>query len=109
GGGTAQVSVTAAPVSTPVSNVAEEAIHAKQNPDSIKIFSQQASQEVQSVRFPVGATFGDFKVEVHYPDGFTRFVTKKAILTTPESPASAILTADHGKLTGLRPGKTAII
>ena len=59
----------------------------------------------QTVRFPVGATFTDFKVEVHYPDGYTRFVTKKAMLTTPEPPAErALLTADHGKLVGLRPG-----
>ena len=40
------------------------------------------------MRFPVGATFTDFKVEVHYPDGYTRFVTKKALLRTPE-PASS--------------------
>ena len=78
-------------------------------PDWVKIFSQQGSQQVQSVRFPVGATFTDFKVEVHYPDGFVRFVTKKAFSTTPDSPATAPLTADHGKLTGLRPGKTKII
>ncbi len=80
----------------------------KQKPDWVKIFSQQGSQKVQSVRFPVGATFTDFKVEVHYPDGYTRFVTKKAFLTTPDSPATAPLTADHGKLTGLRSGKTNI-
>jgi hypothetical protein len=80
----------------------------KQKPDWVKIFSQQGSQQVQSVRFPVGAAFTDFKVEVHYPDGYVRFVTKKALLTTPDSPATAPLTADHGKLTGLRPGKTKI-
>jgi hypothetical protein len=80
----------------------------KQKPDWVKIFSQQGSQHVQSVRFPVGATFTDFKVEVHYPDGYTRFVTKKAFLTTPDSPGTAPLTADHGKLIGLRTGKTKI-
>jgi hypothetical protein len=80
----------------------------KQKPDWVKIFSQQGSQQVQLVRFPVGATFTDFKVEVHYPDGYTRFVTKKAFLTTPDSPATAPLTADHGKLIGLRPGKTKV-
>ena len=74
----------------------------------MKIFSQQGSLQIQSVRFPVGATFTDFKVEVHYPDGYTRFVTKKALLTTPDSPATAPLAADHGKLTGLRLGKTKI-
>ena len=92
------------------------------HPDWIKIFSQQGPTEVRSVRFPVGAKFTDFKVEVHYPDGFTRFVMKKALLTTPESAAnlpspsgrgaggegSALLTADHGTLVGLRPGKTKV-
>ena len=62
----------------------------RQKPDWVKIFSQQGPQQVQQVRFPVGATFTDFKVEVHYPDGYTRFVTKKAILRTPEPPSSAI-------------------
>jgi hypothetical protein len=79
-----------------------------QNPDWVKIFSQQGPQQVQQVRFPVGATFSDFKVEVHYPDGYTRFVTKKAVLRTPEPPADALLTADHGKFLGLRPGSTNV-
>ena len=77
-------------------------------PDWVKIFSQQGPQQVQQVRFPVGATFTDFKVEVHYPDGYTRFVTKKAILRTPEPPSSALLTAEHGKFLGLRPGSTKV-
>jgi hypothetical protein len=79
-----------------------------QKPDWVKIFSQQGPQQVQSIRFPAGATYTDFKVEVHYPDGYTRFVTRKAVLTTPESPSSAPLTADHGRLVGLRPGKTRV-
>ena len=73
-----------------------------QRPDWVKIFSQQGVQQVQQVRFPVGATFSDFKVEVHYPGDYTHFVTKKAVLRTPEPPAGALLTADHGKLLGLR-------
>lgn len=77
-------------------------------PDWVKIFSQQGSQQVQNVRFPVGAAFTDFKVEVHYPDGYTRFVTKKALLRTPEPPSSAILTAEHGQFLGLRPGSTQV-
>ena len=77
-------------------------------PDCVKIFSQQGPQQVQQVRFPAGATFSDFKVEVHYPDGYTRFVTKKALLRTPEPPSSAILPADHGKFLGLRPGSTEV-
>jgi hypothetical protein len=77
-------------------------------PDLVKIFSQQGSQQVQNVRFPVGAVFTDFKVEVHYPDGFTRFVTKKAVLRTKEPAASAPLTAEHGKFVGLRPGSTEV-
>ena len=46
-------------------------------PDWVKIYSQQGPQQVQDVRFAVGVTFTDFKVEVHYPDGYTRFVTQK--------------------------------
>ena len=77
-------------------------------PDWVKIFSLQGLQKVQQVRFPVGATFTDFKVEVHYPDGYTRFVTKKCILRTPEPPSSAFLAAEHGKFVGLRPGSTRV-
>jgi hypothetical protein len=77
-------------------------------PDWVKIFRQQGPQHVHSVQFPVGATYTDFKVEVHYPDGYTRFVTKKAFLTTSDPAATATLTAEHGKLIGLRPGKTKI-
>ena len=66
-------------------------------PNWVKIFSQQGPKQVQDVRFAVGAVFSDFKVEVHYPDGYTRFVTKKALLRTPEPPG-ALLTADHGTM-----------
>ncbi len=108
-GGKARATVTATPSVDANELVHEqESAHAKQKPDWVKIFSQQGSQDVQSARFPVGAAFTDFKVEVHYPDGYTRFVTKKALLTTPEPAASALLTADHGKLTGMRPGKTKV-
>ena len=77
-------------------------------PDLVKIFSQQGPQQVQQVRFAVGAVFDDFKVEVHYPDDYTRFVTKKAILRTPEPAAGALVTAEQGKLIGLRPGTTNV-
>jgi hypothetical protein len=80
----------------------------KDRPDLVKIFGQQGLQQVQNVRFPVGATFTDFKVEVHYPDGYTRFVTKKAILTTKEPAASAPVTTEHGKFVGVRPGSTEV-
>jgi hypothetical protein len=79
-----------------------------EKPDLVKIFSQQGPQQVQQVRFPVGAVFTDFKVEVHYPNGYTRFVTKKAILHTPGSPSNAPLTAEHGQFIGLRPGSTQV-
>jgi hypothetical protein len=79
-----------------------------QPPDLVRIFSQQGPQQVQNVRFPVGAVFTDFKVEVHYPDGYVQFVTKKAFLSTKEPPASAPLTAEHGKFLGLRPGSTEV-
>ena len=58
-------------------------------PDLVKIFGRQGPDDVQTVRFPVGATFTNFKVEVHYPDGHTRFVTPKAIMTTPEPTTQA--------------------
>ena len=88
--------------------IIDEPTPAEPNPDWVKIFSQQGPQQVQQVRFPAGATFTGFKVEVHYPDGYTRFVTKKAYLRTPEPPSAAILTADHGKFLGLRPGSTEV-
>ena len=53
-------------------------------PVEILILSDQG----EAVRFPVGAQFDDFRVEARYPDGMTRLVTKKALLTTPE-PAPA--------------------
>ncbi|MGD0898096.1 MAG: hypothetical protein ABR915_09700, partial [Thermoguttaceae bacterium] len=60
------------------------------------------------VRFPVGAIFSDFRVEAHYADGFTRLVTKRATIRTPEPPESAILTASGGRLIGVRPGATQV-
>ena len=86
----------------------------EEKPDLVRIFSQQGPRPgvpgttVQQVRFPVGATFTDFKVEVRYTDGFTQFVTKKAVLSTPEPASGALVTADHGKLIGLRPGTTNV-
>ena len=53
----------------------------EKRPDWVKIFSRRGSEDVQQVRFPVGAAFTDFKVEVHYPDGYTRWVTRKAFCT----------------------------
>jgi hypothetical protein len=73
-------------------------------PDSLKIVSDQGPL----VRFPAGATFDDFRVEAHYADGYTRLVTKKARLTTPEPPASACLSAAGGKLIGVRTGSTEV-
>ena len=73
-------------------------------PDFVKILSDQGPL----VRFPVGATFSDFRVEAHYADGFTRLVTKRATLRTPEPPSDAILTASGGKLIGLRAGNTEV-
>ncbi len=54
-------------------------------PTEVVILSDQGP----AVQFPVGAEFDDFRVEARYRDGFTRLVTKKAILTTPEPPQSA--------------------
>ena len=47
------------------------------------------SDQGPAVQFPVGAEFDDFRVEARYRDGYTRLVTKKATLITPEPPASA--------------------
>lgn len=73
-------------------------------PVAVKILSDQGP----SVRFPVGARFDDFRVEAHYADGFTRLVTKKATLRTPDDPRSAPLTAMQGRLLGVRPGRTTV-
>jgi hypothetical protein len=73
-------------------------------PQFVVVLSDQGT----AVRFPVGAVFGgnpsDFRVEAHYPDGFTRLVTKKATIHTADSPDKAIVTASNGKLIGVRPG-----
>ena len=58
---------------------------AAENPDApteVVILSDQGP----AVQFPVGAEFDDFRVEARYRDGFTRLVTKQAMLTTPEPP-----------------------
>lgn len=58
----------------------------------------------QSVSFPVGAEFDDFRVEAEYPDGFIRMVTRKATLRTSKPPQSGPVSASEGRLVGLRPG-----
>ena len=73
-------------------------------PQFVKILSDQG----KTVRFPIGAIFKDFRVEAHYPDGFTRLVTKRATLRTPEAPDSAILSATNGRLVGVRVGTTSV-
>lgn len=73
-------------------------------PVAVKILSDQGP----SVRFPVGAEFDDFRVEARYADGFTRLVTAKATLRTPEPPDSAPVAFDGGRIRGLRPGKTMV-
>ena len=73
-------------------------------PLAVRIVSDQGT----SVRFPVGAEFDDFRVVAEYADGFTRVVTKKATITTPEPPQDAPLAARNGRLVGVRPGKTQV-
>jgi hypothetical protein len=73
-------------------------------PTVVKILSDQGP----AVRFPVGAEFDDFRVVAEYADGFTRVVTKKASITTPEPPQSAPLAARNGRLVGVRPGQTQV-
>jgi hypothetical protein len=77
------------------------------NPDApieVLILSDQGD----TVRFPVGAQFDDFRVQARYRDGYTRLVTKKALLTTREPPPSAPLTASNGHLIGVHPGETSV-
>lgn len=66
------------------------------------------SDQDQPVRFSVGAQFDDFYVEAEYPDGFTRLVTKKATLRTPEQVQDAVLTPSEGRLVGIHPGQTTV-
>ncbi len=73
-------------------------------PVEVAILSDQG----QTVSFPVGGEFGDFRVEARYRDGLTRLVTKKAALRTPEPPQDAPLAAAGGKLIGVRPGRTSV-
>ena len=73
-------------------------------PEKVEILTDQP----QPVRLPVGAQFDDFRVVIHFPDGFTRLVTKKATLRTSEPPASTPLTASMGRLVGVRPGATRV-
>jgi hypothetical protein len=73
-------------------------------PQFVKILSDQGPV----VRFPVGAAFNDFRVEAHYADGFTRLVTKRCTIRTPEPPESAYLTASNGRLIGVRVGATDV-
>jgi len=73
-------------------------------PSEVAILSDQGP----SVRVPVGADFGDFRVEARYPDGFTRIVTRSAALRTPEDAAAAPVSFSGGKMHGGRPGKTVV-
>ncbi len=73
-------------------------------PVAVKILSDQG----QSVQFPVGAEFDDFRVEAHYSDGFTQLVTKKATLRTAEPAESSPLSVSVGRLLGVRPGQTEV-
>ena len=66
------------------------------------------SDQGPAVQFPVGADFNDFRVEARYRDGITRLVTKKAMLTTPEPPASAPVAPSNGHLIGVQPGQTSV-
>jgi len=77
-------------------------------PARVEIVSDQGP----SVQFPVGAAFDDFRVVAHYPqdDGttMTRLVTNKAQITTSEAPEGAVVSAEGGRLMGLRPGSAEV-
>ena len=70
-------------------------------PSAVVILSDQGD----SVRFPVGAQFGDFRVEARYPDGFTRLVTRKATLRSPDPPGQGPVSFAEGQLLGVRPAR----
>ncbi len=82
----------------------QEPIPSGDRPVAVRILSDQGP----SVRFPVGAEFDDFRVEAEYSDGFTRLVTNKATLRTPEKADEAFLAPRDGRLVGLRPGQTTV-
>ena len=83
---------------------AAKAIDERAQPVEIVIASDQGP----AVRFPVGSEFNDFRVEARYSDGFTRIVTKQAMLHVPENPAAAAVAFSAGRMRGLRPGKTTV-
>ena len=72
-------------------------------PTEVKISSKQGD----SVTFPVGAEFTDFRIEAFYSSGYKRFVTKKATLRVPDG-ENAPLEISDGTLIGLKPGKVDI-
>jgi len=66
------------------------------------------SDQGPAVGFPVGARFGDFRIEARYDDGFTRMVTKKATMATDEGFLDAPVSFSEGRMIGVRPGKTTV-
>ena len=81
-------------VKTPPAKPPEKVAVVPPHPDApveVAILSDQG----QTVHFPVGGEFDDFRVEARYRDGMTRLVTKKAALRTPEPPQDAPLAAQR--------------
>jgi hypothetical protein len=77
---------------------------APRRPSNVSIVSDQGP----SVAFPKGAEFDDFRVEVSYPDGMKRIVTKKATLHASGDPAEAPVAFRGGRMIGIHPGKTEV-
>jgi len=73
-------------------------------PEEVVIVSDQGP----AVHFPVGARFGDFRIEARYADGFTRMVTKKATMTTDAGFLDAPVSFSDGRMIGVRPGQTVV-
>ncbi len=77
---------------------------AARRPSNVSIVSDQGP----SVTFPKGAEFDDFRVEVSYPDGMKRIVTKKATLRASGDSAAAPVAFKGGRMIGIHPGKTEV-
>jgi hypothetical protein len=101
---TMPIAVEAAAAVAPASNPAPAAAKVAGGPQAVKILSDQGA----AVEIPLGVRFDDFRVVAEYPGGLTRVVTRKATYRMTQPPAGAPAAVDHGRLVGVRPGKTVV-
>ena len=67
-----------------------------------------SSDQGESVRFPVGAQFDDFRVIAVLPDGWDQEVTRKATIRFSQGPDASPASVRGGRLVGVRPGATQV-